>query len=136
MTPASRKRQRALLDALLGSLPEDAGVTLLAADWAIASVADNKHPAEVRAALAQLDGIPSAGALDLESALLAASARAGVMCAPAIVYLGAGVDDFHGDALAAPLRRMQESSQTLIVVGGEGSPIADAAALTGGQALP
>jgi hypothetical protein len=136
MPPAERKRQRAVLEQLLVALPEDTGVTLLAVDWAVAAVAENAPPAEVRAALDHLDGIPSAGALDLESALRVASARARAVDAHAIVFLGYGADGFGGDGLAAPLREMHQAGQALIVVGGDATPIADAAALTGGQSLP
>jgi hypothetical protein len=136
ITPAERQRQRALVEQLLAALPEDAGVTLLAADFAIAALAEDARPAEVRAALDHLDGIPSAGALDLESALRAAAGRARAVGARSIVFLGHGVDAFRGDGLGLPLRQMQEAGQSLIVVGSEGQPIADAAALTGGQSLP
>jgi hypothetical protein len=83
-----------------------------------------------------LDGIASASALDLESALLVASARARAVDAHAVIFVGHGADTFRGDGLAAPLREMQQAGQTLIVVGGNATPIADAAALTGGQSLP
>ena len=136
MPPPERKRQRAVLEQLLAALPKDTGVTLLAVDWAVAAVAENAPPAEARAALDHLDGIPSAGALDLESALRVASARARAVDAHAIVFLGHGADSFRGDGLAAPLREMQQAGQSLVVVGGDATPIADAAALTGGQSLP
>jgi hypothetical protein len=136
MSPPDRKRQRAVLEQLLDALPGDASVTLLAVDWAVAGMAANAAPAEVRATLDHLDGIASAGALDLESALLVASARARAVDAHAVIFVGHGADTFRGDGLAAPLREMQQAGQTLIVVGGNATPIADAAALTGGQSLP
>jgi hypothetical protein len=136
MPPAERMRQRAVLEQLLDALPENTGVTLLAVDWAVAAVAENVSPVEARASLDRLDAIPSAGAMDLENALRVASARARAMDAHAVVFLGYGVDGFGGDGLAAPLREMQQAMQALIVVGSDATPIADAAALTGGQALP
>jgi TonB family protein len=136
MPPAERKRQRAVLEQLLAALPADTGVTLLAVDWTVAAVAENVSPAEAQTALDRLDAIPSAGALDLESALLVASARARAADAHAVVFLGYGADNFGGDGLAAPLREFQRAGQTLVVVGGDATPIADAAALTGGQSLP
>jgi hypothetical protein len=136
IAPSERRRQRALIEELLTALPESAGVTLLAADWAIASVAESAPPSEVRAALDHLDGIPSAGALDLESALRVASDRARTASAHSIVFIGPGADAFRGDGLVVPLRQMQDAGQSLIVVGSEAQPIADAAALTGGESLP
>ena len=136
MPPAERKRQHAVLEQLLDALPADTGVTLLAVDWAVAAVAESAPPAEVRAALDHLDAIPSAGAMDLENALLVASARARAVDAHAVVFLGYGADGFGGDGLAAPLRELQRAGQTLIVVGSDATPIGDAAALTGGQSLP
>jgi hypothetical protein len=136
MSPPDRKRQRAVLEQLLDALPGDASVTLLAVDWAVAGIAANAAPAEVRATLDHLDGIASAGALDLESALLVASARARAVDAHAVIFVGHGADTFRGDGLAAPLREMQQAGQTLVVVGDSATPIADAAALTGGQSLP
>ena len=136
MPPAERRRQRAVIEQLLAALPADTSVTLLAVDWTVAAVAENVSPAEARAALDRLDAIPSAGALDLESALRAASARARAVDAHAVVFLGYGADGFGGDGLAAPLRELQRAGQTLVVVGGDATPIADAAALTGGQSLP
>jgi TonB family protein len=136
MSFPDRLRQRGLIEELLGSLPTEAGITLLAVDWAVATVAENATPAQVRTALDQLDAIPSAGALDLEHALREGSARARAMEAHTLVFVGPGVDGFVGDGLAAPLRQMQEAGQTLVVVGGGTAPIADAAALTGGQSFP
>jgi hypothetical protein len=136
MTPAERRRQHAVLEQLLAAMPDDTSVTLLAVDWTVATVAEDVAPAAVQAALDRLDAIPSAGALDLENALKVASARARTVDAHAVVFLGHGVDGFGGDGLAAPLRDLQRAGQTLIVVGSDAMPIADAAALTGGQALP
>jgi TonB family protein len=102
----------------------------------VVAVTENVTPAEAQAALDRLDAIPSAGALDLENALRAASARARAVDAHAVVFLGYGADGFGGDGLAAPLRELQQAGQTLVVVGSDATPIADAAALTGGQSLP
>jgi hypothetical protein len=136
MSAEKRTLQRASIERFLEALSEDVHITLLGADWAIADVTEEAPPALVRAALDHLDEITSAGALDLESALLAASARARAMGARHIVFFGHGADAFRGDAMAAPLREMQQAGQSLLVIGSDAAPMVDAAALTGGQALP
>lgn len=137
MSPPDRKRQRQALNGLLTALPENAEVSLLAVDWRVRSLAEAKSPSQVRAALDVLDAIPSAGALDLQNALLAAAEHARARHADHIVFLGQGTDAFKGDALAAPLQRMQEARQMLIVMGDDlaSGPMVDVAALTGGQRL-
>ena len=138
MGPEERKRQSQALNGLLAALPGNTEVDLLAVDWRVRSLAEAASPAKVREALDTLDAVPSAGALDLQSALLAASERARIRRASRIVFAGHGLDAFRGDAMAAPLQRMQEAGQMLVVMGAEqaSTPILDAAALTGGQSVP
>jgi TonB family protein len=137
MTARARRRQRAALDRLLSRLPGNAAVTLMASDWDIEVLAENQPLAAARRVLDKLDAIPSAGALDLERSLLEATERARGMGARSIVFLGHGADAFAGDALAAPIRRMQEAGVALVVVGTDeiAAPMADLASLTGGQAV-
>ena len=138
MPPDDRKRQSRALMGLLAALPEDTQVDLLAVDWRVRTLAEASSPSKVREALDALDAIPSAGALDLQNVLLAASERARVRHAGRIVFVGRGLDAFSGDATAAPLQRMQEAGQMLVVMGADNAsaPILDAAALTGGQSVP
>ena len=138
MLPEDRKRQSQALDGLLAALPAHTELDLLAVDWRARTLADAESPSMIRRALDALDAIPSAGALDLQNALLAASDRARARHASRIVFLGHGLDAFRGDATALPLQRMQEAGQILIVMGADraSAPIVDAAALTGGQSLP
>ena len=138
MSPEDRKRQSQALDKLLAALPANTELDLLAVDWRVRTLADAESPSVIRKALDALDAIPSAGALDLQNALLAASDRAGARHASRIVFLGRGLDAFRGDATALPLQRMQEAGQNLIVMGADraNAPIVDAAALTGGQVVP
>jgi hypothetical protein len=136
MSADDRKRQRALIVALLKGLPEDTGVTLMSADWGVSTVLGDAVPSVVQIALDRLDGIVSAGALDLERDLLAASQRARAVDARVIAWVGRGLDWFRGDGLAAPLRQMREAGQTLLVLGRGAQPILDVAALTGGDDLP
>jgi TonB family protein len=138
MSPKDRKRQSQALHGLLSALPDSTQVELLAVDWRVRTLAEALSPSKARAALDALDAIPSAGALDLQSALVAASERARVRHASHIVFVGHGLDAFGGDATAAPLQRMQEAGQMLVVMGADdtSAPLRDAAALTGGQSVP
>jgi len=138
MGPEERKRQSQALNGLLAALPENTEIDLLAVDWRVRTLAEAASPSKVREALDTLDAVPSAGALDLQNALLAASERASVRRASRIVFVGHGRDAFPGDAMAAPLQRMQEAGQMLVVMGAEpaNTPLLDAAALTGGQSVP
>ena len=76
MTAADRRRQRAVIDAVLGELPADSKLTLLAADWNVSVIAEDADASRWPDALAKLDGVASAGALHLERALREAAARA------------------------------------------------------------
>src|SRR5262249_37969275 len=91
-----RGRQRLALDRLLESLPESTRVTLMRADWDTEDLADNASPSEARSALDKLDAIPSAGALDLESALMRAVEHAETMTAKAVIFVGHGYEAFRG----------------------------------------
>jgi hypothetical protein len=137
MTAVDRFRQRAAIESVLGALPATSIVTLLAADWNVSVVADQVVPAEARLALAQLDGIPSAGALHLERTLTDAAARGGQSAATAVLFLGRGLDGFGGDAIRGPLGHLRAASVRLSVVAMTDLPLplADAAALTGGEVL-
>jgi hypothetical protein len=137
MTAVDRFRQRAAIESVLGALPATSIVTLLAADWNVSVIADQVVPAEARLALAQLDGIPSAGALHLERTLTDAAARAGQSAATAILFVGRGLDGFGADAIRGPLGHLREAGVRLSVVAMTDlpPPLADAAALTGGEVL-
>ena len=137
MTAIDRVRQRAALDAVLGALPATAKVTLLAADWDVSVVAEEVEPAGARQALDKLDGIPSAGALHLQRTLADAAARARRHAAAAVLFVGRGLDAFGGDAVREPLRALRDAGARLsVVTTGDVPPaLADAAALTGGEAL-
>ena len=137
MTAVDRVRQRAALDAVLGALPATAKVTLLAADWDVSVVAEEVEPAGARQALHKLDGIASAGALHLQRTLADAAARARRHAASAVLFVGRGLDAFAGDAVREPLRALRDAGARLsVVTTGDVPPaLADAAALTGGEAL-
>jgi hypothetical protein len=131
-----RIRQRAILDALLGRLPQDAKVTVLSADWDLSIIAEQASPAEAERNLERLDAIPSAGALHLARALTDAAVRAAKAGGAAVLFVGHGVDGFWGDALAAPLATLRAAGTRLSVIGtDEAAPsLVDVAALTGGEA--
>jgi Vault protein inter-alpha-trypsin domain/von Willebrand factor type A domain len=135
VTAAERIEQRTVLGAVLDALPREARVTLVGADWDLSLVADQVDPAEARRHLPTLDAIPSAGALHLERALTDAVGRARKTGAGAVLFIGHGADAFWGDALRAPLERLRSAGLRLSVVGVNGAspPLADAAALTGGE---
>jgi TonB family protein len=137
MTPGDRDRQRAALAAVLERLPEGAKATVLAADWDTTVIADGVAPAEAARALAKLDGIVSAGALHLERALADGAAAARKLDASSLLFIGRGIDGFGGDALRAPLKTLHDAGVRLsmVALGEVPPPLADAAALTGGEAI-
>ncbi len=137
MTAADRVRQRAALEAVLGALPATSKVTLLAADWEVSVLADEVDPPGARKALAKLDDIVSAGVLHLQRVLADAAARARQRTATAVLLVGRGLDGFSGDAVRDPLRQLRDAGARLSVVTTSDVPpaLADAAALTGGEAL-
>jgi hypothetical protein len=137
MTAVDRIRQRAALDTVLAALPATSKVTLLAADWDLSVIADETDPAVARRALDKLDGIASAGAFHLERALADVAGRARQRVATAILLVGRGLDGFAGDAVRGPLRQLRDAGARLSVVTTSDVPpaLADAAALTGGEAL-
>jgi TonB family protein len=137
MTAVDRLRQRAALETALGALPATSRVTLLAADWDVSVIADEVDPAGARQALDKLDGITSAGALHLQRTLTDAAARAGQHAGTAVLLVGSGHDGFGGDAVREPLRQLRDAGARLsVVTTGDVPPaLADAAALTGGEAL-
>jgi hypothetical protein len=136
MTPPQRASQRAALSAILGALPTGARVTLLAADWRTTALAEAVAPAEAERALPRLDAIPSAGALHLERALTEAAARAAKDQA-SVLFVGRGQDGFHGDAVRRPLAALRQADTRMAVVATDlvPAPLADAAGLTGGEAV-
>jgi hypothetical protein len=140
LTIADRGRQRAALDALLGELPPDAKVTMLAADWDVTTIVEDAGPTAWPDALAKLDAIPSAGALHLERALHQAAERARKTNAAAILFVGMGADGFRGDAVAAPVAALRavplRLSALAIGTGGVPQPLAQATFDTGGEAIP
>jgi len=139
MTGGDRRRQRAVLDGLLGELPRDAKVTILAADWDATPIVDEAGAAAWPDALAAIDAVPSAGALHLERALREAAARAKKTGAAAVLFVGHAHDGFGGDALSGPLAELRDAhirlSAVEVAVGGPPSPLAEAAADTGGVAI-
>jgi TonB family protein len=137
MTAVDRVRQRAAIETVLGALPATAKVTLLAADWDVSVIADEAAPAGVRQALDKLDGIVSAGVLHLQRTLTDAATRARQHAGTAILFVGRGLDGFGGDAVREPLGQLRDADARLSVVTTSDLPpaLADAAALTGGEAL-
>ena len=137
MTAVDRVHQRAAIEAVLGALPPTSKVTLLAADWEVSVIADEVDPADVRQALDKLDGITSAGVLHLQRTLADAAARARRRAGTAVLFIGGGLDGFGGDAIREPLRQLRDAGARLSVVTTSDVPpaLADAAALTGGEAL-
>ncbi len=109
MTIADRARQRAVLDALFDDLPEDAKLTLLAADWDVLPIVEDAGAAGWPEALDKLDAVPSAGALHLERVLREAAARARKTGAGAVLFVGIGSDGFRGDGVAAPLAELRDA---------------------------
>lgn len=135
MTATDRIKQHKAITLLLDSLTQEARITLLAVDWTIKEITNQETPDGVRAKLNELDEVPSAGALDLEKVLLAASTRANLIHANRIVFFGRGRDGFQGDSMAAPLGRLFASGQTLVAVGiSDHSPL-HSIVQTGGKAL-
>jgi TonB family protein len=135
-----RSRQRAMLDALIGELPEDAKLTMLAADWDVSPIVEAADAAAWPDALAKLDTIPSAGALHLERVLREAAASARKNGAGAVLFFGIGLDGFRVDAVVAPLAELRDANVRLSVVEqivGFATPPAllRAAAETGGEAI-
>ena len=139
LTTADRRRQRAMLDALLEDLPADAKVTMLAADWDVSLVVEDAGAASWPEALAKIDAIPSAGGLHLERALREAVERARKTGAGAVLFVGIAQDGFPGDGLAAQLTMFRNEGVRLTVVevgtGEVPRPLAGAAAETGGEAI-
>jgi TonB family protein len=138
MTGVDRVRQRAALETVLDALPATSKVTLLAADWDLSVIVDEVDPASARQALEKLDGITSAGALHLQRTLADAARRARQRTATAVLFVGRGLDSFGGDAVREPLRQLRDAGARLSVVTTSDVPpaLGDAAALTGGEALP
>jgi TonB family protein len=137
MTAVDRRQQRTAIGTVLAALPAASKVTLLAADWDISALAEKADPATAKQALDQLDAVVSAGALHLERALTAAAARAGDSGAAALLFVGRGLDSFSGDAVHGPLAELRQAGLRLSFVATHEipAPLADAAALTGGEVL-
>jgi TonB family protein len=140
MSAGDRARQRAMLDSLFAELPADAKLTLLAADWDVTPIAEEAGADGWAAALAKLDGTPSAGALHLERALHEGAARARKAGAAAVLFVGRGVDGFSGDAVSDALAELQDARIRLCVaattLNGAPPTLARAAADTGGESIP
>jgi hypothetical protein len=139
MNAGGRERQRAVLDALFDELPADAKLTILAADWDVSPIVEEATVPAAWQALAKLDAIPSAGALDLERALREAGATARKTGAGAVLFVGLGWDGFKGDATTAPTAELRQAQIRLSVAAVGDSeviaPLAKAAADTGGEAI-
>ena len=140
MTGVERARQRAEIRAVLAGLPAGARVSLFSADWDVGAIAQDVTPAVATGELVKLDAVVSAGALHLGRALAAASARvrSGVatVVPGTVLFVGRGTDAFGDDAVRAPLEAFRRTGAALSAVtfGGLPGPLADAAALTGGEA--
>ena len=139
MTAVDRVRQRAALEAVLGALPATSNVTLLAADWEVSVIADEVDPAGARQALDKLDGITSAGALHLQRTLAdAAGARppapgnGGPLRRARPRRISAATPPRTARAAA----RRRRSACPFVSTNDVPPALADAAALTGGEALP
>ena len=139
MTGADRRRQRAVIDAVLAELPAASKITMLAADWNVSVIAEDVDVSRWSDALARIDGVASAGALHLERALREAAVRARKTSAGAVLFVGRGDDGFAGDALAAPLADLRAGRIRLSVVAvGQGEvprALAAASVETGGVTL-
>jgi hypothetical protein len=138
MDAKSRRQQRALLESLLASLPKSSRFTLLTADWTSSILGEGLSIGAAKRALARLDAVPSAGALDLSYALSIAVEKGKLLGAEQIVYLGKGADTFHArDAFADPLEKLREAEISLYAIAVEQdlpAPISDAAWVSGGRA--
>ncbi|HEY7370669.1 MAG TPA: AgmX/PglI C-terminal domain-containing protein [Polyangia bacterium] len=139
MNSGGRERQRAILDALFDELPADAKLTILSADWDVSPIIEEATVSAAWNALAKLDAIPSAGALDLERALREAATTARKTGAGAVLFVGVGWDGFKGDATSGPTAELRQAQVRLSVAGVGDSeviaPLARAAADTGGEAI-
>jgi TonB family protein len=137
MSAVDRLRQRAALDTVVAALPAASKVSLLAADWEVSVIADEVDPAGARQALDKLDGITSAGALHLQRTFADVAARARHHAATPVLFVGRGLDGFGGDAIREPLTELRDAGARLsVLTTGDVPPaLADAAALTGGEAL-
>jgi hypothetical protein len=137
MGTRERWQQRDRIDSTLRGLPASARVTLLAADWTTAVIADAAAPDDARRALDRLDLRPSAGRLDLPHALDEAVARAEQLHARLVVWLGLARDGFRRDASARPLARLQGARVALLLAGAAASEraLADVAVVSGGGAV-
>jgi hypothetical protein len=138
MTTADRARQRRTLDAILDGLPAAARVSLLAADWEVTTLLDDGDRDEAKRTMPKLDAVVSAGALHLERALRDGASRARKAGAGALLFVGRGVDSFAGDGIRQPLGELRAAGIRLsaVTTAEVWGPLADAAALTAGQALP
>jgi len=140
VTGSERRRQRAVLDGLLGELPRDAKVTMMSADWNASPIVEDAGADAWPDALATLDALPSAGALHLERALHEAAVRAHKTGAAAVLFVGYARDGFGGDALSGPLAELRDAHVRLsaidIAPGDHPGVLAEAAADTGGMSVP
>ncbi len=137
MTGQDRARQREAIAMLLSILPSQARVSLLSADFTVQVLAQALRPGQLEVPLRRLDGIVSAGAMDLEQALQRASAIAEKQNGASIVFVGRGVDAFSGDGTSNVAIRLREARQSLVALVGNEHPtaLADLAAVSGGFAL-
>jgi hypothetical protein len=136
MTAVDRAQERATIAAVLRGLPQASRVSLLAVDWDVQPVADDVNPSAAIGALARLDAIVSAGALNLDHALVAAAARVRSVPVGAVLFVGRGTDVFGDDAVRAPLTIFRRTGAPLsaVTLAGLPGPLVEGAALTGGEA--
>jgi TonB family protein len=139
MDAGGRARQRAAMDALLAALPAGARATIVAADRDVYVIAEEAAASRWPRALARVDAIGSAGALDLVGALRDAAARARAAGGDAVVFVGRGWDSLGHDLVRALVPELGDAGVRLFFIdtgpaGGQ-PPLRDAARLTGGDAV-
>jgi hypothetical protein len=120
MTLDYRAMQRRQIASVLATLPPSTRVSLLSADWLTKNIAVDKSPAEVKAALANLDDIVSAGSLDIANTFAEASSQATKVGAHSMVFFGQGKSDFDVDGFHPAMQALQSQEVSLFVMGPKG----------------
>ena len=116
MTTGDRARQRAVLDALFDELPDDAKLTLLAADWDV--LADRRGGRRRRAGPTRSRSWTRSrrrARCTSSASLREAAARARKTGAAAVLFVGSGDDGFRGDAVPRRSRSCATRSVRLSV---------------------
>ncbi len=139
MDTAGRARQRAAMDGLRVALPAGARATIVAADRDVYVIEEKAAASRWPLALARIEHIDSAGALDLVRVLRAAGGRARAAGGDAVVFVGRGWDSLGRDLNRTLVPELREAGVRLFVIdtgpaGGE-PPLRDVALMTGGDVL-